>query len=79
MKHSLPLCAKVLDSVEAYFDHLDGNSPANLYQMVLAEVEVPLFKVVMQRVQNNQSKAASILGVSRGTLRKKLKQYDLGK
>ena len=77
MKHSLPLCAKVQDSVEAYFDNLDGDNPRNLYQMVLAEVETPLFKVVMQRVQNNQSKAASILGVSRGTLRKKLKQYNI--
>ena len=77
MKHNLPLCAKVLDSVEAYFDHLDGSSPTDLYQMVLAEVEAPLFKVVMKRVQNNQSKAANVLGVSRGTLRKKLKQYGL--
>lgn len=77
MKHNLPLCAKVLDSLEAYFDHLDGSNPTDLYQMVLAEVEAPLLRVVMKRVKNNQSRAASWLGVSRGTLRKKLKQYGL--
>lgn len=77
MKHNLPLCAKVSESLEAYFDHLDGSNPTDLYQMVLAEVEAPLFKEVMKRVKNNQSKAASWLGVSRGTLRKKLKQYGL--
>ena len=79
MKHDIPLCAKVVDSLEAYFEHLEGNFPANLYQMVLSEVEAPLFKVVMKQVQNNQSKAASMLGLSRGTLRKKLKQYGLDK
>jgi len=77
MKHNLPLCAKVQESLETYFDHLDGSIPRNLYQMVLSEVEVPLFKVVMKQVGNNQSKTADILGLSRGTLRKKLQQYGL--
>jgi len=78
MKHNLPLSTKVQESVEIYFDHLDGHHPNNLYQMVLAEVEVPLLKIVMKQVQHNQSQAAKILGLSRGTLRKKLKQYDIG-
>lgn len=60
-----------------YFDSLDGHPGGNLYEMVLQEVEQPLLEIVMQQVNGNQSKAAVLLGLNRGTLRKKLKQYDL--
>lgn len=60
-----------------YFSHLDGQDATNVYEMVLSEVEAPLFKAVMSYVQGNQSKAATLLGLNRGTLRKKLKQYYL--
>jgi Fis family transcriptional regulator len=69
------------DCVEAavnnYFYHLDGQETSNVYDMVLAEVEVPLLEAVMKYTQENQTKASSILGVNRGTLRKKLKKYGL--
>jgi Fis family transcriptional regulator len=45
--------------------------------MVLEEVEPPLLRAVLRHTRNNQSKAARMLGLSRGTLRKKLKQYGL--
>lgn len=60
-----------------YFEHLDGNIVTDLYQLVLSEVEAPLLEVVMQEARGNQSRAAEILGLNRGTLRKKLKQHDL--
>ncbi len=60
-----------------YFEHLDGNTVTGLYQLVLNEVEGPLLEVVMREVRGNQSRAAEILGLNRGTLRKKLKQHDL--
>ena len=41
------------------------------------QVEAPLFECVMQHTHDNQSKAAAVLGLNRGTLRKKLKQYNL--
>jgi Fis family transcriptional regulator len=44
----------------------------------MREVEEPLFKVVMTHVDGNQSRAATILGINRGTLRKKLKEFGLG-
>jgi Fis family transcriptional regulator len=44
----------------------------------MREVEEPLFKVVMNRVKGNQSRAATILGINRGTLRKKLKEFGIG-
>ena len=45
--------------------------------LVIGEVERPLFKAVMDYTQGNQSQAAGILGINRGTLRKKLRTYSL--
>jgi Fis family transcriptional regulator len=45
--------------------------------MVLSQVEEPLMNAVMRYTRNNQSKASTVLGLNRGTLRKKLKQYDM--
>lgn len=47
----------------------------NLHQLILELIEVPLFRTVMEMTRYNQSKAARVLGVSRGTLRTKLKRY----
>lgn len=60
-----------------YFVQLEGQPPANVYELVLAEVEAPLLEVVLKYTRGNQSKAAILLGLSRGTLRKKIKQYNL--
>lgn len=69
------------DSVEIalrnYFEHLDGQEVTDIYNMVLCEVEAPLLECVMNHVKGNQTKASEMLGLNRGTLRKKLKQYDL--
>ena len=69
------------DSVERalqnYFDHLDGQSVVNIYDMVLSEVEAPLLETVMKYTRDNQTKASEVLGLNRGTLRKKLKQYGM--
>ncbi|MBT4590550.1 MAG: DNA-binding transcriptional regulator Fis [Porticoccaceae bacterium] len=74
-QHSLRV--SVADAMQRYFDDLDGQSTVNLYDLVLAEVEAPLLTAVMAYARQNQSKASEILGLNRGTLRKKLKQYDL--
>ena len=69
------------DSVETslsdYFHQLDGQPVTDVYQMVLAEIEAPLFEAVMTYTKDNQTKASEVLGLNRGTLRKKLKQYGL--
>lgn len=64
-------------SMDEFFAHLDGQPVTNLYEMVLTEIEAPLLDVVMRHVKDNQTKASEILGLNRGTLRKKLKQYNL--
>jgi Fis family transcriptional regulator len=60
-----------------YFAQVDPEMINGLYEMVLSEVEAPLLEAVMQKARSNQSRAAQMLGVNRGTLRKKLRQYDM--
>ena len=47
----------------------------DLYDMILCEVEPPLLQVVMEKRRGNQLQAAKMLGISRGTIRKKLQRY----
>ena len=75
--HKQTLRDCVTNALVDYFDNLDGHPGGNLYQMVLQEIEQPLLESVMQHVKGNQSKASILLGLNRGTLRKKLKMYDL--
>lgn len=72
-----PLHDSVRQALESYFTQLKGQAPNNLYELVLAEVEVPLIEAVMEFTKGNQSRAAILLGLSRGTLRKKLKIYGM--
>ncbi|EKD73040.1 MAG: hypothetical protein ACD_45C00476G0004 [uncultured bacterium] len=72
-----PLHDSVRQALENYFTQLKGQTPNNLYELVLAEVEVPLLEAVMEYTKENQSRAAILLGLSRGTLRKKLKIYGM--
>jgi len=73
----LPLRNHAERALSDYFTSLNGHRPAQLYDMVLREVEEPLFRVVLDYAEGNQSSAAGILGINRGTLRKKLKQFGL--
>ncbi len=72
-----PLCKHTEDALNQYFTTLNGDRPGDLYDLVIGEVERPLFKAVMDYTQGNQSQAAGILGLNRGTLRKKLRTYSL--
>ena len=67
----------VHDALTHYFEQLDGTPPNDLHQLVMQQVEQPLFETVMAYTGGNQSKAATLLGISRSTLRKKLAQYEI--
>jgi Fis family transcriptional regulator len=67
----------VRDVLARYFSDLEGHQVDDLYQLVLTEVEVPLLETVLNHTKGNQSKAAQLLGLNRGTLRKKIKQYNI--
>jgi Fis family transcriptional regulator len=74
----VPLRSQAEEALQCYFETLNGHKPARLYDLVMREVEEPLFKAVMGHAQGNQSRAATILGINRGTLRKKLKEFGIG-
>ena len=73
-----PLKDEVRKAMRRYFLQLDQkNTPIDVYDLVLNEIEPPLLNTVMKFSNNNQSKASRILGINRTTLRTKLKKYNL--
>lgn len=74
-KQNLEQCVR--DSLEGYFQDLDGEAPNDIYGMVIRLVEKPLLEVVMSHADNNQSRAAEWLGLNRNTLRKKLVEHQM--
>lgn len=72
-----PLRNVAAEALQRYFKDLNGHKPGDLYELVLGEIEAPLFETVMDYTQGNQSRAAEVLGINRATLRKKLKHYYL--
>lgn len=76
-KTNAPLSVCVEAALKDYFEQLNGQTTTNLYDMLLTEVEAPLFKATLEHTKGNQSRAAELLGLNRGTLRKKLKTYGL--
>lgn len=73
----LPLRRYTEQVLGEYFARLNGHAPAGLHQLVLREVEEPLLRIVMERTAGNQSRAAAILGMTRATLRRKLRAFGL--
>jgi Fis family transcriptional regulator len=67
----------VATSLTEYFSNVDHENITELYELVLSEMEAPLLEKVMYYTRSNQSKASNMLGLNRGTLRKKLKKYGM--
>ena len=72
-----PLRDSASEAIGHFLQTLDGEPCSELYDMVLLQIEEPLFKAVLNYTQHNQSHAAAMLGLNRGTLRKKLRQHGL--
>ncbi len=71
------LTSSIEQSIDQYLRILDNPETANLYALLLEQLEEPLFKRVLKYARNNQVRAAKLLGISRGTLRKKMKCYGM--
>ena len=72
-----PLRDSVKQAVKNYLAQLNGQDVNDLYELVISEVEHPFLDMVMQYTRGNQTRAANMLGINRGTLRKKLKKYGM--
>ena len=74
---SITLRQAVKDTLRNYFTNIGGEQPVDFYSILLEEIERPLLEVLINHTHYNQVRMAVILGISRGTLRKKLKQYGM--
>ena len=74
-----------INSLDEYIDQSARNllcessnsKVENVYRMFIDEVEKPLLEVVLQHTDNNQTKAAKLLGINRGSFITKLKKHGL--
>ncbi|MCF6775020.1 Fis family transcriptional regulator [Thiotrichales bacterium 19X7-9] len=78
-QEALPMAEYIKEVVTNYFKSMaeEGMSPSQVYELVMSEVELPLIEATMEYTGNNQSRAASVLGLNRGTFRKKLSHYGM--
>ena len=77
MSRSNELADCVKRSLERYFKDMDGEKPTSIYEMVLKNIEKPMIETVLGKASGNQSLAAQMLGVTRNTLRKKMRQLRI--
>ncbi|MHB1677485.1 MAG: helix-turn-helix domain-containing protein [Sulfuriferula sp.] len=71
------IAACIERAMAAYLQDLDGETPAGIYDMVLACVELPLIETMLSFAEGNQTRAADYLGINRNTLRKKMARYGI--
>jgi Fis family transcriptional regulator len=67
----------IKDSLEKYFSDLNGETSNGVFKMVTQQTESATIKFVLDKVNQNQSEAARILGINRATLKKKVSLYSL--
>ena len=71
------LRAAVEASIRRYFEDMGSTEPENLHRQFLAQVEPPLLEETLAFTGGNQTRAARILGITRNTLRNKLRSYGI--
>lgn len=60
-----------------YIDKMNGQGVSDLHNIFISEVEKSLISTVLDHLGGNVTKTASYLGINRGTLIKRIKDYGL--
>ena len=78
-QHTPPKCLReyVAQSVAQYLRDMGSTPPTDLHNRIMTEVEAPLIATVLEHTGGNQSRAAEILGMTRSTLRNRVRRYGL--
>jgi two-component system nitrogen regulation response regulator GlnG len=58
--------------LKEYFRQTGEVQPSDLYSLIMERIERPLIELTLERTSGNQLHAATILGINRNTLRKKI-------
>lgn len=74
---TIPLREHVQHTIRQFLADMDCTEPENVYRKLLAEIEPPLIEEVLRYTAGNQSRTARVLGMTRNTLRSKLRRYNI--
>lgn len=72
-----PLLDGLVATLDRYFEHLGEAKPHALHAMVIEATERPLIEYVLQHTGGRLAESAAVLGLSRTTLRKKMRDYQI--
>ncbi len=72
-----PLRKHVQKTIRRYFTDMGNTEPENMYRNLMAQVEPPLIEETLRYTGGNQSRAARVLGITRNTLRSKMRYYGI--
>ena len=60
-----------------YINKMNGQGVSNLHNLFITEVEKSLISAVLSHLGGNVTKTATYLGINRGTLIKRIKDYGI--
>jgi len=66
-----------MDSAVRHWLDMTDPPPGAIHEQAVAALERPLFSAVLRQTGGNQLRAASLLGINRNTLRKRLSELDI--
>ena len=61
----------------SYISQMNGQGVSNLHNLFISEVEKSLISAVLSHLKGNVTKTAGYLGINRGTLIKRIKEYGI--
>ena len=67
----------IKDETLSYIDKMNGEGVSNLHDLFISEAEKSLILVVLSHLKGNVTKTADYLGINRGTLIKRIKEYNI--
>jgi len=65
------------NTVRQYLQNLKGHQAKNLYDFIIDEIEKGVILEVLEFTKGNRTKTSDILGITRTTLRNKIKKHRL--
>jgi len=73
----VPLREHVQENIRRYLEDMGNTEPEHMHRKLLSEIEPPLIEEVLRYAGGNQSRTARILGMTRNTLRSKMRRYSI--